>query len=317
MRREFPNATYLHLPGYGVRYGKRGVMLRLLAQIPVIRRHIFTEHAWLQQAIRQHKIDGVISDNRYGLYSSEVPSVIITHQLQLQMPAWAKFFRSGIRQLLYQHIGHFGACWVPDLQDGDGSLAGDMSHPPTLPAVQLKYIGWLSRFERPDYPPLREDTLLISLSGPEPQRSLLEEKVLQQASQIDGTIWLVRGLPGQAHLPPAPPNVTVHNHLPSSEMQDLMLRCKLLIARSGYSTLMDALALHTPIACVPTPGQTEQEYLARRLSVKGWAVHQSQENFSLSTLVKESEAARIANMLTTGEGTLSSVLKAWLSGTVH
>ncbi len=83
LREEFPDANFVHLPGYGVSYGKRGVMLRLLRQIPVIRRHIWTEHAWLQTMIREHRFDAVISDNRYGLYIRQAPFVLITHQLSL------------------------------------------------------------------------------------------------------------------------------------------------------------------------------------------------------------------------------------------
>lgn len=313
LREECPDARFLYLPGYGVQYGKRGVMLRLLRQIPVIRRHIFTENAWLQQAIREHKIDGVISDNRYGLYTTEVPSVLITHQLALQLPRWANiFFRSGVQQMLYHHIEHFGECWVPDLANPDQSLAGAMSHPVTLPNLPVRYIGWLSRFQRPEFPPGREETVLISLSGPEPQRSILEEMVLKQITATERKFWLVRGIPGDEAIPAVPENVSVYNHVPAEKMQELMLRCSLLISRSGYSTLMDAMVLGTPLACIATPGQTEQEYLSKRLKEKGHAVSQQQEHFNLAGIIEESKQTEAPATIPALNIETEKVIVAWL-----
>jgi uncharacterized protein (TIGR00661 family) len=314
LREECPDARFLYLPGYGVQYGRRGVMLRLLRQIPVIRRHIFTEHAWLQQAIREHEIDGVISDNRYGLYSKEVPSVLITHQLALQMPGWAKFlFRSGVQQMLYDHIEHFSECWVPDLAEKEPSLAGDMSHPDVLPNLPVRYIGWLSRFKTPENPPDKEDAVLISISGPEPQRGLLEEMVLKQIPGMKGKCWLVRGIPGNGEMPGVPGNVTVYNHVPAQKMQELMLRCSLLVSRSGYSTLMDALVLGTPIACIPTPGQTEQEYLSKRLAGKQWSASMKQEHFNLAELISKAKGMHELPAATFDQTLLESVISDWVA----
>ena len=315
LKEECPGAHFLYLPGYGVQYGKRGVMLRLLRQIPVIRRHIFTENAWLQQAIREHAIDGVISDNRYGLYSKVVPCVLITHQLALQMPRWANFFFGrGVQQMLYDHIEHFGECWVPDLPEKDRSLAGAMSHPAKLPNIGVRYIGWLSRFKMPINPPKKEDAILISISGPEPQRGMLEEMVLRQIPVLKGKYWLVRGIPGNDNnaIPEVPENVTVYNHVPAQKMQELMLSCSLLVSRSGYSTLMDALVLGTPIACIPTPGQTEQEYLSKRLAEKGWSVSLKQEHFNLEELVSKAKGMQGLPVAISDQMLLESVISEWV-----
>jgi uncharacterized protein (TIGR00661 family) len=288
-------------------------MLRLLRQIPVIRRHIFTENAWLQQAIREYKIDGVISDNRYGLYTTEVPSVLITHQLALQLPQWANIFlRSGVQQMLYHHIEHFSECWVPDLAEPDQSLAGAMSHPVLLPTLPVRYFGYLSRFQMPEFSPEREETVLISLSGPEPQRSILEDMVLKQIPGIQGKFWLVRGIPGDEAIPSVPENVSVYNHVPAEKMQELMLQCRLLISRSGYSTLMDAMVLGTPMACIPTPGQTEQEYLSKRLMKKGIAVSQQQKQFNLAGIIEESKRSRAYARINSSNIEQEKLIGAWL-----
>lgn len=282
LRAEFPQLQCLHLPGYGVRYGKHGAMGRLLLQLPTLRRHIFTEHAWLQRLVALEKIDGIISDNRYGLYHSSVPSVLITHQLALQLPTWAGWAKGTVQEVLYRHIAHFDACWVPDVPDTATSLGGLLSHPPMLPQVPVHYIGWLSRLAvHADVAPAQEGRWLISLSGPEPQRTLLEQKILAQLTTLQQPAWLLRGLPGQSPLPTVPPHVQVHNHLPAALMAQYMQTCSLLVSRSGYSTLMDAALLGTPVACIPTPGQTEQVYLARRLHAQQWGYWQPQQSFDL------------------------------------
>jgi uncharacterized protein (TIGR00661 family) len=313
LKEVFPDVPFLHLPGYNVHYGKHGVMLQLFRQIPVIRRHIFTEHAWLQEAIARHGFHGIISDNRYGLFSEEVPSVLITHQLSLQVPRWAIWFKSGITNILYRHIEQFGACWIPDLPDAGQSLAGDMSHPKTLPNLPVHYIGWLSRFECPTKKTEKEDAILISLSGPEPQRSLLEEMVLAQAPDIPWTIWLIRGLPGAAeNLNVSAPNVTVHNHLPAPDMQHLMTRCQLLISRSGYSTLMDAMVMQTPVACIPTPGQTEQQYLAKRIEEKGWGISRLHHALNLKEMIAAALRKKNEWPVAAKQPLLYPVMQDWL-----
>lgn len=313
LKNEFPDIKFLHLPGYQVQYGKRGVMLRLLRQIPVIRRHIFTENAWLQQVMHTYRFDGVISDNRYGLYHTKIPSVLITHQLNLQLPRWATFMHSTVQKILFEHIEHFSECWVPDIPEFETSLSGALGHPKKVPQIALKYIGWLSRFTHNQTFPKREDAILISLSGPEPQRTLLEEKILEQVPTVETPIWLVRGLPGENSTPLVPENVTVYNHLNATAFQELMMRCKLLISRSGYSTLMDAMVLGCPIACVPTPGQTEQEYLSQWLNEQGWAISQTQETFSLSAIIGHSLKKSDGNKPPVKNKLLFLVIENWLN----
>ncbi len=127
-------------------------------------------------------------------------------------------------------------------------------------------------------------------------------------------IWLVRGLPGEANLPEVPPHVTVYNHLPAYDMQQLMQQCRLLISRSGYSTLMDAMALGTPLACVPTPGQTEQEYLSKRLAEKGWSVSMAQEHFNLEALISKADGIKEMAMDKDYQSPLEGIVRDWVGG---
>ncbi len=279
LRTEFPQLLFLPLAGYRIRYAKTrlGLMRRILQQVPQIQKTIASENRWLQQAVTDHQLDAVISDNRFGLHHPGVRSVYMTHQLQIQTPfapatAW-------LQKLHYRYINRFDQCWVPDYE-GANNLAGQLSHPKVMPVLPVQYIGPLTRFES------GADTLehypLVLLSGPEPQRSLLEQKILEQVKAYQQPIMIVRGLPGHTGLPPVPYHVTIVNHLPANALQKAIEQATFVIGRTGYSTVMELMALKKKSILIPTPGQTEQEYLARHLTAQNAALCLPQSRFSLS-----------------------------------
>lgn len=274
LKREFPDIVFLHLPGYRIQYShhKRWLPFKIIQQLPKILRSIAREHHWLKKQIHQHHIQLVISDNRFGLRNPETTSVFVTHQLNIQTPfSW---LTRVVQRINYACINRYNACWVPDMADNQFNIAGTLSHPHRMPHIPVHYIGPLSRFQ-PATAPVEESSFtykwLFLLSGPEPQRTLLEKKLLEIASQIPGSVFLLRAKPGATHLPAAPSNCTVANHLPTHEMQQLIQKCEFVLSRSGYTTVMEMLALQKKTLLIPTPGQTEQEYLAQRLTSQQWA----------------------------------------------
>lgn len=281
LQAEFPQLTLLPLPGYRVRYARsgKGMTWAMLRQIPRISNTIREEHRWLLKTVEKEKIDFIISDNRYGLWHPGVPSVILTHQLAVQHPA-ARWTEPLIRKMLYRHISRFRACWVPDTDD-NGGLAGILSHTANGPGIPVHFIGWLSRFE-PSPHAVIPGHWLILLSGPEPQRSLLENLLLRQLETFTGTATVVRGLPGHERALPSTGRFNFYNHLPAAELQTLIGEAEYVLTRSGYSTLMDLLKLQKKAFLIPTPGQTEQEYLALRCAESGIAPFSSQDDFSLA-----------------------------------
>lgn len=287
LQEEFPGLPLLALPGYRVRYAAsaRGLAWKLLRQLPRLRRVIGQEHAWLQRMVAEYGFAAVVSDNRYGLWHPKIPSILITHQLALQNPR-ARWTEKWIRKIIYRHIGRFGACWVPDSAEGPG-LAGALSHPQQKPETSLFYIGCLSRLRKEEGTAETNDVLIL-LSGPEPQRGLLEEIILRDIAHYPGPITLVRGLPGESRLIPSTNLIHVFNHLPAGELNKLIGRAGLVIARSGYSTLMDLVALGKKSLLIPTPGQTEQEYLARHFEKEQWAPCLEQKDFDLAKAIETS-----------------------------
>ena len=295
LKQEFPGLSFLSLPGYRVKYGHSAgsTVWNILFQTPKIVRAIKRENEWLEKTVREHHFDAVISDNRYGLHHPTIPSIIITHQLLIKtnLGKWPENF---LQKRNYKYINLFSECWVPD-EEGDRNLAGDLSHPRTNPAIPIKYIGPLSRFKKTgELNNMSSETgdLLIILSGPEPQRSILEEKIIKDIVHYDGKATVVRGLPGNLNLIPSTNSIKFYNHLPAEALNKEMNNAGYIISRSGYSTIMDIQRLSKKAILIPTPGQTEQQYLARYLHEKKMALSIPQNSFSLSDALQQARSFR-------------------------
>lgn len=251
---EFPNGDFIKLEGYNIRYPKNGTMAwSMISQSLKILRSIRREHTLLQTIIDDYKIDGVISDNRFGLHSKRVPCVFITHQLNIQSP----ILRHWIKKINYKYIEKYDACWIPDFDNH--ILSGDLTRS-DLPQVDCHYLGGLSRFEKKQK---TEDLdILAVVSGPEPQRSLFENILKKQLLASNKKALMVLGKT-EEHTKEQIRNLTIVGHLKSAELNQAMVNANIVISRSGYSTVMDIAKLNKKAIFVPTPGQTEQLYLAK------------------------------------------------------
>jgi len=242
------------------------------------------ENRWLKLFLANNEVDVIISDNRFGFYSRDIPSVFITHQLGVKtgIGAWADKLAQWLN---YRRIGHFSACWVAD-KKGAGAVAGALSNPKKLPVIPLQYLGIFSRFH-PCKTSSHSKDLLIIISGPEPQRSIFEKKLLTQIGSYRGTATIVRGLPGEQSLPTVPDNITVYNHVAAQALNQLICEAELVISRTGYTTVMDLIKAGKKSILVPTPGQPEQEYLGAYLKDQQIAFTLTQNEFSLIQALEE------------------------------
>jgi UDP-N-acetylglucosamine transferase subunit ALG13 len=242
---------------------------------------------WFLRFLKENKVQLVISDNRYGLHTQQIPSILITHQLHL-FSGFGKLSDSIARFFLYKWINKFTECWIPDFNDTP-NLAGRLSHPKTFPDNTIRYLGSLSRLE-PCASSQEKTEVLILLSGPEPQRSILENKILGQLQDNRRKIVLVRGLPESNAVVGTIPGVKIFNHAGTHTLNELICGAELVISRSGYSSVMDMVKLKKKMVVIPTPGQSEQEYLGRHLSVNRIAVVMDQNEFSIEEAIKKSAA---------------------------
>jgi hypothetical protein len=280
LRDEFPSLPFLSLKGYRVKYSRSasGLLSALLWQLPRIWRTIRQERKWLANAVDEYGFDAVVSDNRFGLSHPSVPCIFITHQLRIKSP-WGKWIENRLQQTNYRFIRKFAECWIPDIKEAD-NLAGDLSHPARMPGIPVFYSGILSRLKLGGQLPQKKH-LFISLSGPEPQRTIWENKIINEIAHYGGTATIVRGLPNAGKLIPSTNDIHFFNHLPADLYSAEMEKAEWVISRSGYSTVMDIARLGKKSILVPTPGQPEQEYLGVYLSQNKFAPTLSQREFSL------------------------------------
>jgi uncharacterized protein (TIGR00661 family) len=279
LEQEFPTLIFLPLRGYRIRYSrkKNGMPLKMLIQLPGLIYRVYSENRWLKKMIPSYSIGLVISDNRFGLHTNAAPCVYITHQLTIK--TGNRFTESIAKKLHYHFINKYNFCWVPDTK-GKNNLAGELSHSPILPKTSVTYIGPLSRFE--NIVTEKKYDLAVILSGPEPQRSAFENILLKDLEKYEGSCIFVRGLPGDVQVcKSVNEKIEFHNHLSSIALNNVIQQSALVICRSGYTTVMDMIRLQKKAILIPTPGQTEQEYLAGYLMTKKIFYSTVQKGFSL------------------------------------
>lgn len=269
---EFPDLKKVSVEPYDIKYSDRlSLSLKLLLDAPRIFSVIKKERTQLRKIIHDYSIDVVISDNRFGLYNSRVKSIYITHQMQIQ----AGLFSGLANKIHHRFMKYFGEIWIPDFENEEACLAGKLSRNKKFKNVF--YIGPLSRLAVSESK-IKEFDYLCLLSGPEPKRTELETLLMQRAVLSDKKICLLRG----THLvmEDVPPmNVKVIDLPNSKQLSDLITSSSTIVCRSGYSTLMDLYSLrNTNCILIPTPGQSEQVYLAEYWKGKFGAKVLEQEN---------------------------------------
>lgn len=292
LRREFPEIRFFRFPGVPIRYSKSNRMaLRMLRLAPSLLQSIKEEHKILRYIVDQTNADLVISDNRYGCWHTKIPSIILTHQLNIQVPSRLRFLQRLLNRISNHFISKFDECWIPDFELHRG-LASNLSHPAKLPP-HAHYVGILSRFAgwsdpRVDLtPPVFE--LLVMLSGPEPQRTMLEERIIAQLLNITLRTAIVRGVPESDEEYVVDGRIHIFSHLETDRMKSLILSSELIICRSGYSSIMDLVTLGKRAIFIPTPGQTEQEWLAKYLVDRKIFFSMEQKNFDLLYAIEMSK----------------------------
>lgn len=278
LRKEFPELEYYTLPEYNIRYSKRKhfFKLKLLVQTPKILTAIRKEKKTVANLVKTHNISGIISDNRWGVRHKKIPSVFITHQLTVLSGSFT-LYSSKIQQHL---ISKFTECWIPDFKNAP-NLSGEMGHL-TKPLLKIKYIGPLSRFTQ-FHLPLKYKYAII-LSGPEPQREILETLLLKEFKNYKSPILLIRGVLEKQVKFEIVGNIKVYNYLLGKELEDAINSSEAVICRSGYTSVMDLAAMQKKAFFIPTPGQPEQEYLAKILSEINLVGSCIQHEFTLEKL---------------------------------
>ena len=283
LQQVFPELPAHILKGIDVRYPlHRPLAVSMLLQSRTILAAIRNEHIATEKLAAQINPDLIISDNRYGAYASNIPSVLICHQLQLLLPQGYRIFAGPVQSLYRTFLRPFQQLWVPDLAESP-NITGNLSHFRGVEKFPVRYIGPLSRLPEFNSADIhdRYDIFTI-ISGPEPQRSELEKILKQQLSGRKESVLIVRGQPGMND-DFTEGNIRFVSHLSPEAMKHHFITAGKIISRSGHSTLMDLCAVQRSAICIPTPGQTEQEYLARLHAAAGRVIHLDQKNPDITT----------------------------------
>jgi uncharacterized protein (TIGR00661 family) len=276
LRAEFPGLDYVRIPGMEVRYAKGRSQAWVLArQFPAMLRAVRGEQQLFDRLRKDLRPDAVISDQRFGIRADELPSVLITHQIFPFSP----MAQGIVRRINRHHIDRFDRCWIPDHAIAPG-LAGELSHGRHLPGA-MHYIGPVSRFDNDEVRSHPEAYRVVAvISGPEPQRTLFERRVIKELLMIDGRHLVVSGTPGLKE-ERTDGNVRIVPHLQAKALRNALLGAELIVSRTGYTTLMDLYALGRSALLVPTPGQMEQEYLGTLHARIGGHVVQRQDGMDI------------------------------------
>lgn len=272
LKNEFPHLSIYRLAPLKVLYAekKKWQSVNMLKQIPKLYRFITEDKIAIEKLAREINIDGIISDNRPGVFLEEIPCVYVNHQLNVK----SGWFTKLSSKLHHVQMKNFDEIWIPDVE-GEPSLSGELGHLSTFKKLPpIKYLGWLSRLE-PEDAFIQYDYCAV-ISGPEPQRSLFENAVEELFQNLNGKKIMVTGkLKSDEQAFPFAKKAMLN----STELNQLISQSRMVICRSGYTSLMDLLKMQKPALLVPTPGQFEQEYLAKHMQALGWFLVCYQEEF--------------------------------------
>ncbi len=289
LKEQYPDISSYELPGYNISYpaGKNASFYALL-QTPKILRTIKEENKAIASIAAQEQIDLIISDNRYGVRHNSIKSILICHQIALQAPPSARFMNPVFLKLHLRQIEHFDALWIPD-EEGNTNLSGKLSHGISF-TIPTTYIGILSRFSTFTKTDSLVDKLdfsiLIVLSGQEPQRTHIEKELKNKLKDKTEKILLVQGKTERQNMLQED-NITIISYLNTNDLFTAIQKATKLICRSGYSTIMDLAVLGKKAIFIPAEGQTEQEFLAAEMEKKGYAVHCPSKSLNIEDALRK------------------------------
>jgi UDP-N-acetylglucosamine transferase subunit ALG13 len=217
-----------------------------------------------------------------------VKSIFICHQIALQAPKAMRFMNAVFLKLHLRQIHKFDALWIPD-EENENNLSGILSHDIVF-GMPANYIGIQSRFA--DFIKTKslidemDIDILVVLSGPEPQRTYLEQELLKKLKNSGRKILLLQGKTTLQTII-VNENITTISYLNTNDLYTALQKAETIICRSGYSTVMDLAVLGKKAIFIPASGQTEQEYLSKMLENKGFSVECLQDNLNIEIALEK------------------------------
>jgi UDP-N-acetylglucosamine:LPS N-acetylglucosamine transferase len=320
LEKELPGIKIISAPGLRIRYSRLlPQWLSIILQIPRITAVSFREHYLLKRLARELNPDIIISDNRFGFFHKSIRSVYVTHMLRIPFPKPFRFLECAGTAVHRKIISKYDLCLVPDYP-GEINLSGRLSHGVRLP-LNTVFMGPVSRFghtvEPAESAAPAEPCCCLILSGPEPQRSLLAERVIE--SLPDTTIIILTGT--SLEISPDSRRVEVITAPGTATMREVITGSSAIIGRSGYTTVMELVSLQRSAVIIPTPGQTEQEYLGEFLQGNHGFISLRQNDIGkLAGILKSLDNVDVASLPDSArllENAIGQLLEKQVKGSGH
>ena len=278
--------TYYDIPSIYVPYTKTPFFKTKFAiSVPLMVRTLRKARRKSKKIIDQG-FDKVISDCRYDVYDRKDNSYLINHQLRFSTPIGTERF---VERWLALRMRKYKYVIVPDFDQPN--LSGRLAHNLRYQnRDRIKYIGILSHVRKKDV--TENIDYFISISGPEPQRSIFYKRIMAQVDQLDGNVVIAGGNPDNIDTS-SRENLIIYSFLNSKQQEDVMNRSRFIISRPGYTTVMELAELNKKsVLFLPTPGQSEQEYLADYYEEQKYFHHVSQYRLKLIEAIESSKEFR-------------------------
>lgn len=265
--------------------------LKMSLSVPWILAGFRAEHRLTERLVRERRFDRVVSDSRFGVWSADVPSYFLCHSLHQIVPGRSRLLEHMVEWGQRGLLRGFAKVLIPDVEE-DGGLSGYLGHEPAYDwgEDRLVYLGPLSDVARPGLP--EDIDYFFSVSGLGTPQKDFGDLVLDALPRINGRAVVTLGRPEAEGQTRTIAGATVYGYLDRQRQAEMLNRARVVVARSGYTTLMELAELGKRALFVPTPGQSEQEYLARYHRDRGHVWSTVQRALDLPRDIAQAEAAR-------------------------
>lgn len=264
--------------------------LRMSLDMPRVFALFRAEHRLTEKLVKQRGYDLIVSDSRFGVWSRVAPSYCILHSLRQLIPGRPRWLEKQVENSQRRLLRGFARVLIPDTL-ADGGISGELGHDPAIDwgAGRLAYIGPLSGVRRTC---ATEDIdFFFSVSGVEPHQSALGARVLDALPRLPGRVVVTLGRPSHSGEKRRVGNAEVYGYLDRRAQAEMLNRARVVVTRSGYTTLMELAELGKRALFIPTPGQSEQEYLAHFHRSRGHVWSTTQRTLDIPADVQRAQRA--------------------------
>ena len=287
LREEFPDIKYFELTSLQFSYSKNSALnqIYLLSQSIIWNNQLKNDKFQIEKIHQQENLFGIISDSRPYCYHENIPSIYLTHQLQVKSGAFSGIATAAHRRLIKQ----FDECWVPDFEQPN-AFCGEMSQWRNAP-LTIRHIGILSDLHNQQTNQKYDYAGIIS--GAEPERTKLVQQLIESFSHLEGKKIIIAGSK-ETNDRLISTDFEIKGLVNRAEVQHIINSANKIVARGGYSTVMDLLHLRQSALLIPTPGQTEQLYITQHLKRLKFFDVVSQDKLSVERILQfESDRFRL------------------------